>query len=92
LGTPLNVATSMTLHLPDGTTVETPAGTAVARDYATYDSKYSSSQNTVVASRHVDFLKREIPGDRAMDYNAFVRAVQNDQGQRLVLLPPEDRK
>jgi len=89
LGTPLNVETSMTLHLPDGTTVETPAGTSVARDYATYTSKYSSSQNTAVASRHVDFLKREILGDRAMDYNAFVRAVQNDQGQRLVLFPPE---
>jgi len=92
LGTPLNVETAMTLHLPDGTTVATPAGTSVARDYATYDSKYSSSQNTVVASRHVDFLKREISGDRAMDYNAFVRAVQNDQGQRLVLVAPEDRK
>jgi Domain of Unknown Function with PDB structure (DUF3857) len=88
LGTPLNVETSMTLHLPEGTTVETPAGTSVARDYATYDSKYSSSQNTAVASRHINFLKREILGDRAMDYNAFVRAVQNDQGQRLVLLPP----
>jgi len=88
LGTPLNVETSMTLHLPNGTTVETPAGTSVARDYATYASKYSSSQNTVVASRHVDFLKREILGDRTMDYNAFVRAVQNDQGQRLVLVPP----
>lgn len=88
LGTPLNVETSMTLHLPDGTTVETPAGTSVAREYATYTSKYSSSQNTVVASRHIDFLKREILGDRAMDYNAFVRSVQNDQGQRLVMFPP----
>jgi hypothetical protein len=88
LGTPLNVETAMTLHLPEGTTVETPAGTSVARDYATYSSKYSSSQNTVVASRHIDFLKREILGDRAMDYNAFLRAVQNDQGQRLMLVPP----
>ena len=36
LGTPLDVQTSMTLKLPEGTTVQTPAGTSVARDYATY--------------------------------------------------------
>ena len=62
LGTPLDVQTSMTLELPEGTTVQTPAGTSVARDYATYTSKYSSTLNTVVASRRIDFLKREILG------------------------------
>jgi len=39
---------------------------------------------------------REIPGDRAMDYNAFVRAVQNDQAQSITLLrtaaPSDDAK
>jgi hypothetical protein len=85
LGTPLDVQTSMTLRLPAGTTVQIPAGTSMTRDYATYSSKYSSSQNTVVASRRIDFLKREILGDRAMDYDAFLRAVQNDQAQRFVL-------
>ncbi len=88
LGTPLDVQTSMTLRLPDGATVQTPAGTSVVRDYATYTSKYSSTQNTVVASRRVDFLKREILGDRAVDYTAFLHAVQNDQTQRLILVPP----
>lgn len=87
LGTPLNVQTSMTLRLPEGTTVQTPASTSMARDYATYTSKYSSAQNTVVASRRIDFLKREIPGDRAADYNAFLHSVQNDQSQRFTLLP-----
>jgi len=89
LGTPLNVQTSMTLQLPAGTTVQTPAGSSVARDYATYSSKYSSSMNTVVASRQIDFLKREIPGDRATDYVAFSHVVQNDQAQRFVLVPSE---
>ncbi|MGB2668905.1 MAG: DUF3857 domain-containing protein [Candidatus Acidiferrum sp.] len=88
LGTPLDVQTSMTLKLPEGITVQTPAGSAVARDYATYTSKYSSTLNTVVASRRIDFLKREILGDRAMDYNAFSRVVQNDQAQRLILIAP----
>jgi Domain of Unknown Function with PDB structure (DUF3857) len=89
LGTPLDVQTAMTLRLPEGTTVQTPAGTSVARDYAAYASKYSSTLNTVVATRKIDFLKREILAERATDYVAFSRAVQNDQGQRLILVPGE---
>ena len=87
LGTPLDVQTMMTLHLPEGTTLQTPAGAAVERDYATFASKYSSAQNSVTASRHLNFLKREIPGDRAADYNAFLHAVQNDQAQTIALTP-----
>jgi Domain of Unknown Function with PDB structure (DUF3857) len=86
LGTPLDVQTSMTLRLPAGTRVQTPAGTSMDRDYGKYMSKYSSTQNTAVASRHIDFLKREVPGDQAQDYNAFFRSVQSDQGQRFVLV------
>jgi len=88
LGTPLDVQTSLNLQLPEGTTVQTPAATSVARDYATFASKYDGHLNTVSVSRHINFLKREIPADRAADYNAFLRAVQNDQAQMLVLLPP----
>lgn len=89
LGTPLDVQTSMTLKLPAGTTVETPAGTSLTRDYATYTSKYTSSKNTIMATRRIDFLKREVYGDRAVDYGAFVRAVQNDQSQRFTLVSGE---
>jgi hypothetical protein len=88
LGTPLDVQTSLKLQLPEGTTVQTPAATSVARDYATFASKYDGHLNMVTASRHIDFLKREIPFERAADYNAFLRAVQNDQAQMLMLLPP----
>jgi hypothetical protein len=88
LGTPLDVQTSLTLKLPEGTTVQTPAGTSVTRDYATFASKYDAHLNTVDVSRHINFLKRDIPADRTSDYNAFLRAVQNDQAQLLVLLPP----
>ncbi len=94
LGTPLDVDTQMTLRLPPGVKVEAPAGTSVARDYATFSSKYSTAANTVTASRRVNFLLRELPSDRAMDYNAFVRAVQNDQAQRITLVgaPVEGKK
>jgi Domain of Unknown Function with PDB structure (DUF3857) len=86
LGTPLDVDTRMTLKLPAGTSVQAPAGSSVARDYATFSSKYSTAANTVTASRRVNFLLREIPEDRAMDYNAFVRAVQSDQAQMITLV------
>jgi hypothetical protein len=86
LGVPLDVQTSMTLKVPEGTTVQTPAGTSLSRDYATYNSKYSSTGDTAVALRRIDFLKREIPGDRATEYVAFLRAVQNDQAQRFVFV------
>jgi hypothetical protein len=85
LGTPLDVETQLTLHLPAGTTVQTPAGTAVERDYATYSSKYGMSGETLSAARHIHFLRREVAGNRAADYNAFAQAVQNDQAQYFVL-------
>lgn len=89
LGTPLDVQTSLTLKLPEGTTVQTPAATSVARDYATFASKYDGHLNTLTASRRINFVMREIPIERVTDYNTFSRAVQNDQAQMLVLSPPE---
>ena len=85
LGTPLDVETTETLLLPAGTTVQAPAGTMVPRDYATYASKYGSTAGTLTAYRHIHFLRREVAADRAMDYTAFVHAVQNDQAQYFVL-------
>jgi len=90
LGTPLDVQTSVTLHLPPGTTVESPAGTSVDRDYATFSSQYAASANTITASRHIHFISRQLPASRATDYNAFVRAVQSDQTQLFRLTRPDD--
>jgi len=88
LGTPLEVETRMTLHLPPGTTVQTPTGTSVQRDYATFASQYSAKGPTITASRHINFLLRLVPAERAADYNAFLRAVQSDEAQDFTL----DRK
>jgi hypothetical protein len=85
LGTPLEVETHMTLHLPPGTTTQTPTGTSVQRDYATFSSQYSAKGPTITASRHINFLLREVPADRAADYNAFLRAVQSDEAQDFTL-------
>jgi hypothetical protein len=85
LGTPLDVETHLTLRLPEGTAVRAPTGTSVERDYATFASKYQASGGALTASRHLNFLLREISADRAADYNAFVRAVKSDEAQEFTL-------
>jgi uncharacterized protein DUF3857 len=85
LGTPLDVLVKATLRLPAGTIARIPTGTSVARDFATYTSQYFAKDATVTASRHLNFILREIPADRAADYNAFLRAVQNDESQVFTL-------
>jgi hypothetical protein len=85
LGTPLDVEVSVTLLLPAGTTAHVPAGTSIARDFATYTSQYSAKDATLTASRHLNFILKEIPADRAADYNAFLRAVQSDESQVFTL-------
>lgn len=91
LGTPLDVETHATLQLPPRTTAHTPTGTSVARDYATFSSKYGvqdadpARNVTVTASRHIRFLLREVPAARVADYKAFMHAVQNDEAQDFVL-------
>ena len=85
LGTPLDVEVTATVHLPPGTIAHIPTGTSVLRDFATYRSQYSAKDTTLTASRHLNFILREIPADRAADYNAFLRAVQNDESQTFTL-------
>jgi len=72
----------MTLHVPPGTTIAPPTGTSVQRDYATFASQYSAKGLSVTASRHINFLLRQV---RAADYNAFIHAVQSDQAQLFTL-------
>lgn len=85
LGTPLEVETRMTLELPSGTIARAPAGTSVERDYATYSSEYSAKGSTVSAARRIKFISRQVPRDRAADYNAFLHAVQSDEAQDFTL-------
>ena len=85
LGTPLDIDARVTLHLPSGTTATAPTGTSVERDYAAFSSSYSAQAATIFASRHLHFLLPEVPAARAADYNAFVRAVQNDETQEFTL-------
>jgi hypothetical protein len=97
LGTPLDVETRATLELPPGTVAHAPTGTAVERDYATFTSHYAAGNSpasgrasggtpvTLNASRHIQFLLREVPASRVTDYKAFMHAVQNDEAQDFTL-------
>jgi hypothetical protein len=85
LGTPLDVEAHFTLHLPSGTSATAPTGTSVQRDYATFSSSYSAQAATITGSRHTKFLLREVLATRAADYNAFLRAVRNDETQDFTL-------
>ena len=85
LGTPIDVELNATLHLPAGTTAHIPAGTSVQRDFAAYTSQYSAKNATLTASRHLNFILKEITADRAADYNAFLHAVQSDESQVFTL-------
>jgi hypothetical protein len=85
LGTPLNVDTKLTLHVPPNVSVAGPTGTSVERDYATFVSHYAAEGSVIFASRHISFLMREVPAARTADYNAFLHAVQTDQAQLFTL-------
>jgi hypothetical protein len=92
LGTPLNVDTRLTLRLPPNVSIEGPTGTSVERDYATFTSHYAAEGSVIFASRHINFILREVPATRAADYNAFLHAVQTDQAQRFTLTRPDASK
>jgi transglutaminase-like putative cysteine protease len=92
LGTPLDVDLQVTLELPPQTSAAAPAGVSVERDYASFVSKYTAKGETISASRQLRFLMPELPADRAMDYGAFVRAVQTDEAQDFTLQRREEKQ
>jgi hypothetical protein len=85
LGTPLEASVECSLEFPPGTEVHVPPGISVTRDYARYSSRYTVQGTTLRASRHLQFILREIPGERIADYAAFFHAVENDEGQSFTL-------
>jgi len=89
LGPPLDVELSGTLRLPAGTTAQAPPGTSVKRDYATFVSQYSAKLNVLHFSRRLNFIAPELSSDRALDLNAFLHAVQNDQALLFELEKPD---
>ena len=85
LGTPLDIHLNLQLGLPAVAAVRLPVGISVRREYAEYESSYSIQDKGVVASRHLQFRQREVAAGDAADYAAFIRAVQNDEAQEIII-------
>ncbi|HEX4076297.1 MAG TPA: DUF3857 domain-containing protein [Candidatus Acidoferrales bacterium] len=85
LGSPLNITLKLKLQLPPTFTAQAPVASSVPRDYADFSSSYQFADHTLTAERTVNFKMRELPAARTSDYRAFVRAVNNDEHQMLVV-------
>ncbi|HEX4002540.1 MAG TPA: DUF3857 domain-containing protein [Candidatus Acidoferrales bacterium] len=85
LGSPLKIVLKLQLKLPPTFTAQAPVASSVPRDYADFSSNYEFADHTLTAERIVNFKMRELPSARTSDYRAFVRAVNNDEHQMLVV-------
>jgi tetratricopeptide (TPR) repeat protein len=85
LGSPLDVTTDLTLTLPVTDSAQAPVGSGVSRDFAEYQSHYAANDRVITAQRNLRFLAHEVPASRAADYAAFVRAIQADEGQTVLV-------
>jgi Flp pilus assembly protein TadD/transglutaminase-like putative cysteine protease len=83
-GSPLDVTMSLKLKLPASFTAQAPVAVSIVRDYAAFKSSYRFESHTLLAERTLNFKMRELPASRAGDYRAFTRAVESDEGQKLL--------
>lgn len=77
------------IELPTGITVQAPLPVKLNREYATYESDYSSDRNVITGQRKITILAAEVTGNHRQDYAAFQRAVEADEAQQMVLHLPE---
>jgi tetratricopeptide (TPR) repeat protein len=77
------------IELPTGITVQAPLPVKLNREYATYESDYSSDKNVITGQRKITILAAEVTGNHRQDYEAFHRAVEADEAQQMVLHLPE---
>lgn len=92
LGSPLDVETRLRLTFPAGFIVHPPAGISVTRDYADFKSSYTLENGALLAERALNFKTSELPAANTSDYLAFMRAVQSDQAQSLLIENPAGTK
>lgn len=85
LGAPQQAHVDVALTVPSKYTMQLPIGVDVKRDYAEYHSSYKVADASLVASRDLKILVREIPHERREDWAAFRRAIESDQAQFITL-------
>jgi tetratricopeptide (TPR) repeat protein len=71
------------ITLPSQLTATLPVPVHISRDYADYQSVYSSAAATVTVERHIILRNSQLPPSRYNDWEAFRTAVRGDAEQNL---------
>jgi tetratricopeptide (TPR) repeat protein len=77
------------IELPAGVTAQAPLDVKLDREYARYQSTYSSLKNIVTGERKIVILTAQIGGDHRSDYAAFHKAIEADESQNVVVRLPQ---
>lgn len=73
------------ISLPSQVTATLPVPVHVTRDYADFQSTYSSAASTVTVERDLSLGKSEIPPSRYNDWEAFRNNILGDKNQKIEL-------
>ena len=85
LGSPQEIVYEASLKLPAGVTPRLPGEVNRSTTFGAYMAKYSFADGTLRGSRRLVLKVREVPGTERGAWNAFVKAVLDDE-QRWILL------
>jgi tetratricopeptide (TPR) repeat protein len=85
LGYPIKRCARLTMELPSSFNERLPLPVSVKRDYGEYASKYEITGNLLAAERKLELRAGKISGNRAREHMSFVRAVEADNNQRLIM-------
>jgi tetratricopeptide (TPR) repeat protein len=77
-----------TVKLPEGFTAQAPLSIKLERDYASYESTYSVDKNVVTAEKKIIIRIPQVPAAQRQDYEAFRRAINQDEAQTIALQLP----
>lgn len=73
------------ISLPSQVTVTLPVPVHVTRDYADFQSAYSSAASTVTVERDLSLYNSELPPSRYNDWEAFRNTILGDKNQKIEL-------
>ncbi|HEY2457568.1 MAG TPA: hypothetical protein VGI13_09720, partial [Candidatus Acidoferrum sp.] len=73
------------LKLPEGVQPITPSVIELKNDFAEYTSTYAFQGGVLVGTRHLITKVREVPGAQRAEYSAFVKQMEDDIQQWIIL-------
>lgn len=85
LGLVSKITETWKISLPSQLTATLPIPVHVTRDYADYQSAYSSLAATVIAQRDLSLHNSQIPPSRYNDWEAFRNTIVGDKNQKIEL-------